>query len=143
MKGFNHGDIVKHKETGYLCLIRKDNNVMPLNFREDIGNGEGNSVTYSNSEAIANDFVIYPSIGIQNELRKYPLTKEESFSEHMERVFPFMREPNSEKGNLLIKLDAIQTLSDPVLAHRLANEMLLQYIGDKDITEAYNKIIKY
>jgi hypothetical protein len=49
----------------------------------------------------------------------------------------------SAEKNLTTKLKAIQTLSDPILAHRLADEMLLTYIGDEDVTEAFNDITKY
>lgn len=49
----------------------------------------------------------------------------------------------SKKQKLLNQLQALQSDKDYERAGSIAQDLLLAYIGDKDITEAYNKINKY
>lgn len=49
----------------------------------------------------------------------------------------------SKKQHLMHQLQALQSDKDHERAGSIAQDRLLSYIGDKDITEAYNKITKY
>lgn len=49
----------------------------------------------------------------------------------------------TKKQKLLNQLQALQSDKDHERAGSIAQDLLLAYIGDKDITEAYNKITKY
>lgn len=47
------------------------------------------------------------------------------------------------KQELLSDLQVLQDDKDYERSHCLADELLLAYIGDKEVTEAFNKIKKY
>jgi hypothetical protein len=49
----------------------------------------------------------------------------------------------TKKMLMLNELQVLQDSKDYELAHITADELLLAYIGDKEITEAFNKITKY
>jgi len=49
----------------------------------------------------------------------------------------------TKKMLILDELQALQGYKDCELANITADELLLAYIGDKEITEAFNKITKY
>ena len=53
------------------------------------------------------------------------------------------KKPIDKKQELLTDLQALQSDKDHERAGSIAQDLLLAYIGDKDITEAYNKINKY
>lgn len=53
------------------------------------------------------------------------------------------KKPITKKQQLLNQLQALQSDKDYERAGSIAQDLLLAYIGDKDITEAYNKINQY
>jgi len=54
-----------------------------------------------------------------------------------------LKERLDKKQELLDSLQALQDSKDYELAHITADELLLAYIGDKEITEAFNNITKH
>jgi hypothetical protein len=47
------------------------------------------------------------------------------------------------KDELLKKLRELQTVGDPEIAHGPADQLLLDYIADPEISEEYGKIEKW
>jgi len=48
-----------------------------------------------------------------------------------------------DRKNLLEELEKLQVNEEPVVEHEKADELLLQYIGDAEVTEAFNKINRW
>jgi hypothetical protein len=66
----------------------------------------------------------------------YVKEEEETLSDRIKRL-------SENKQRLLTSLQALQDDKDYERAHSLADDLLLAYIGDKEVTEAFNKINKY
>ena len=115
----NHGDLVIHIPTGYKCMVadKSATRFMPLSSMWDIGAGLGETLIFRGD--FDSLFQIYKA-------------NKDAYIEYPSR-----------KRQFLDQLQALQSDKDHERAGSIAQDLLLAYIGDKDITEAYNKINQY
>lgn len=79
-------------------------------------------------ESEDDDYCVFPKAYIDGYRKGQEFTKEEN---------------KKKKEKLLAELEELSTLKDVEIAHAEADEALVQYINDRDVTKAFQKIEKW